>query len=127
MVVQLVQASFMLVYAFNLNDYSERSVSAMECERSCNPLIDGVVAIRVLQIMQALFTGSYITACIFAAYLGYLVWRIKSNSIYVDATNLWREVNKFEKESYILLAIDVLLIVAVLIIMVVSIISKYSE
>lgn len=125
-VVELVQLIFAVIYAFNINDYSEKSMSAMECERACNPLIDGYLALRVVQIVQSLFLSSYILPVALIGVLGFELWRVKLGFVYVDATSLWREVSRFEKESYIMIGVDVVLLILVLMLMVFSIIFRYS-
>ncbi|CCW68452.1 unnamed protein product [Phytomonas sp. Hart1] len=124
--VQLAQMIITIIYAFSIYDYGDKQTSAMECERTCNPLLDVYLVIRVIQIVQSIWLRSYIAILMFASSLIFFIWRLKKGCQYVDATSLWRDLKKHELESYISLATDVTLIGAVLITMIFSIISKYD-
>ncbi|EPY40031.1 hypothetical protein AGDE_03897 [Angomonas deanei] len=115
------------MYAFNLNDYSEKTVSSMECERSGNPLVDVYVAIRVIQLFQSIMIPSYIMLGCYSLLFAYTLFRMKRGKLYVDATNLWRDAKYFERESYILIAMDVVTIVICLIAMIFSFVNYYTD
>ncbi|EPY31901.1 hypothetical protein STCU_00276 [Strigomonas culicis] len=126
-IVQVVQTIMALIHAFNLNDYSEKTLSSMECERACNPIIDAYLAIGVIQILQAVMCGSNIMTVVYVLSLLYGVWRSQKGHLYVDATNLWRDVRKFEKEGYFLVGKEVIIVVLSLIVMVFSLVQRYSD
>lgn len=125
-VIQLCQLIIAIMYAFNINDYSDKQSSAMECERVCNPLVDAYIAIRVIQIVHVLWLGSWMTTIFLLTALGICLWRRQKGSLYVDAANLWREVKKSEVEGYVMCAVDVVMIVCVMLLMIFSLIKKYS-
>lgn len=127
LLIQLVQIMFVLIYAFNLNDYSEKNMDAMQCEKSCNPIVDAYIAIRVLQILQVFYMGSYyfLLALIPCGCFG--IWRFCKGKLHVDATNLWKEVKQIEYTSYILIGIELVLLILSMLSMVLSLINKYSD
>lgn len=128
LLIQIVEVMFILIYAFNLNDYSEKNMDAMQCERSCNPVVDAYLALRVLQIFQVFYMGSYIFLIVLLLVGGYTLWRgYYARKMHVDATNLWREIKQIEFSSYILIGIELLLLIVSMISMIFSIIRKYSD
>lgn len=126
LMIQLIQIIFSVMYVFNINDYADKQSTALECERACNPLLDAYFGVRIVQAIMALWLRSYIAFPVFVLALAFHLWRVKKGHQYVDATNLWREVRKNEKESYFNCAIDVTLIVIVMTAMIFSIIGRYS-
>ncbi|KPA85033.1 hypothetical protein ABB37_01456 [Leptomonas pyrrhocoris] len=126
-VVQVVMTILIMIYAFNINDYSDKSMSSMECERACNPLLDAYIALRGIQLFQALMMRSYVCIIAYAAMLALTIYRVKKGKLYVDAVNLWREVSQYEKEGFFFIAMDVVLIIMLMIVMVFSIINRYGD
>ncbi|CAJ1034603.1 putative Cornichon protein [Leishmania utingensis] len=126
-VLQAVMTILIMIYAFNINDYSDKSMSSMECERACNPLLDAYVALRAVQVVQALVLRSFLCTFLYAVVLIVTLFRIRQQKLYVDAVNLWREVSLYEREGLVFIAIDVMMIIVLLIVMVFSIVTKYSE
>lgn len=126
-VLQVVMAILIMIYAFNINDYSDKSMSSMECERACNPLLDAYIALRAVQVIQALWLRSFVCTLSFAVVLLVTLFRVRNGKLYVDAVNLWREVSQYEREGFIFIAVDVLMIIMIMIVMVFSIITKYSD
>lgn len=126
LLIQLVQMIFSVMYVFNINDYADKQCTALECERASNPLLNAYIGVRVIQVLMAAFLHSYLAFVVFALALALTLWRMKKGHQYVDATNLWRDVKKNEKESYINMGIDVVLIIVVMAAMIISIITRYS-
>ncbi|CCW60281.1 unnamed protein product [Phytomonas sp. EM1] len=124
--VQMAQMIITIIYSFSIYDYGDKQTSAMECERTCNPLLDVYLVVRIFQIVQAVWLGSYLSTFFFVSAFIFFIWRLRKGGQYVDATSLWRDLKKHEVESYINLAMDIALIGAVLITMIFSIISKYD-
>ncbi|KAG5470376.1 hypothetical protein LSCM4_03072 [Leishmania orientalis] len=125
-VLQVVMTILIMIYAFNINDYSDKSMSSMECERACNPLLDAYIALRGVQVIQALFLRSFLCTFFFATVLIATLFRVRQKKLYVDAVNLWREVSQYEREGFVFIAVDVVMIIVLLIVMVFSIVTKYS-
>lgn len=125
--LQVVMAVLAMIYAFSINDYCDRTLGAMECERACNPLIDAYLALRGIQVLQAIWLRSYVAFFAFSGGLLFCIVWVKRGRLYVDAVMLWREVSRLERDGMLLIAIDVLLIVTLMVVMVFSIIQKYSD
>lgn len=126
-VVEMVMTILIMIYAFNINDYSDKSMSSMECERACNPILDAYIALRVVQVVQAIVMRSYVCIICYSAVLALTIYRVKMGKLYVDAVNLWREVSHYEKEGFFFIAVDVVLIIMLMIVMVFSIITRYGD
>ncbi|KPI84590.1 hypothetical protein ABL78_6351 [Leptomonas seymouri] len=126
-VVQIVMTVLIMIYAFNINDYSDKSMSSMECERACNPLLDAYLSLRGVQLIQAIMMRSYVCIIAYGAVLTLTIYRVKKGKLYVDAVNLWREVSQYEKEGFVFIAVDVVLIVVLMIAMIFSIINQYGD
>ncbi|KAG5496445.1 hypothetical protein JKF63_02747 [Porcisia hertigi] len=126
-VVQVVMTILIMIYAFNINDYSEKSMSSMECERACNPLLDAYIALRAVQVIQAFFLRSLVCTVLYLIVLLTTLLRVRQGKLYVDAVNLWREISHYEREGFIFIAADVVMIIVLMISMVFSIIATYSN
>lgn len=126
LLIQIIELMFIMVYAFNLNDYKAKNVDAMQCERSCNPVIDAYLAVRVLQLLQVFYMGSYVFLLFLAVVGGYTLWWGYNGRLHVDATNLWREINKVELNSFIFIGIEISLLIVAFITMIFSLIARYS-
>lgn len=127
LLIQIVELMFVMLYAFNLNDYKSKNADAMQCERSCNPVIDAYLAVRVLQLLQVFYMGSYTFLLVLTVVGGYTLWYGYNGKLHVDATNLWREITKTEVKSFIFIGIEIALLLVAFITMVFSLISKYSQ
>lgn len=126
LLIQIVEVMFVLIYAFNLNDYGEKNMDAMQCERSCNPVVDAYVATRVLQILQVFYMGSYYFLFPVTAAGVFVFWRASKRKLHVDATNLWREIKQIERSSYALMGMELILLILAILTMIFSLISRYS-
>uniref|UniRef100_A0A0A9WRH3 ER-derived vesicles protein erv14 n=1 Tax=Lygus hesperus TaxID=30085 RepID=A0A0A9WRH3_LYGHE len=115
------------MYTLSLNDYGERTCSAMECERACNPVIDGYVALRVLQVLQGIFLGSYTVTLIHLVLAVATIVLIQRGHLYIDATTVWRQVTKYEQTGYVILGVDIVIFVVLIIVMVFSLVLKYEH
>lgn len=127
LLIQIVELLLIMLYAFNLNDYKSKNADAMQCERSCNPVVDAYLAVRVLQLLQAFYMGNYTFLLILLVVGGYILWWGYTGRLHVDATNLWREINKIEVSSFIFIAVEIALLLAAFVSMVFSILRKYSS
>ncbi|CAG9580533.1 conserved hypothetical protein [Leishmania major strain Friedlin] len=125
-VLQVVMTILIMIYAFNINDYSDKSMSSMECERACNPLLDAYIALRAVQLIQALFLRSFVCTFFFATVLIGTLFRVRQRKLYVDAVNLWREVSQYEREGFIFIGVDVVMIIVLMLSMVFSIVANYG-
>eukprot|EP00796_Vickermania_ingenoplastis_P002019 gene2019-1209_t len=107
MLIQIIEVLFALAYAFNLNDYVEKNMDAMQCERSCNPLLDAYMATRVLQIIQVFYMGSYPILAVLIPAFAFVCWKVSKGQLHVDATNLWSKIHQKEFLSYILMGMEI--------------------
>lgn len=126
LLIQIVELLLIMLYAFNLNDYKSKNADAMQCERSCNPVVDAYLAVRVLQLFQAFYMGSYMFFFILLVVGGYTLWWGYTGKLHVDATNLWREINKIEVTSFIFIAVEISLLIGAFVSMVFSLLKEYS-
>lgn len=127
MLIQIVEVIFIVMYACNLNDYKSKNMDAMQCEHSCNPVVDAYLAVRVLQLFQSFYMGSYIFVVLLLTFSGYSLWKGFKRKLHVDATNLWREINQIEFTSFVLIGLELLLLVLSMLSMALSLIRKYSS
>ncbi|ORC87473.1 uncharacterized protein TM35_000222720 [Trypanosoma theileri] len=125
--MQLIMLIFAMIFALNIADCRDKCLNVLECERTVNPVLEIYVALRVLQSIHALFfLDSVVVSVFFLLALLFLFWRMYRGVFFVDATSLWREMGRLERESYMHIAVDVILFVTYLICMIFSMVSKYA-
>ncbi|CCD13104.1 unnamed protein product [Trypanosoma congolense IL3000] len=125
--LQLVMLIFSMTFALNIADCRDKCLNVLECERAINPILEVYIALRVAQLLHTAFILCDIPMSIgIVLALLYSLWRLWYGSYFVDATSLWREVGRLEKESYIYIAVDTLLFAAYLVILVFVMVNRYS-
>ncbi|RNF27531.1 uncharacterized protein Tco025E_00181 [Trypanosoma conorhini] len=126
--LQLVMIIFAMMYALNIADCRDKCLNVLECERIVNPVLEVYIALRVLQLIQAIFfLHSIVMSVAFVLALLFLFWRMSTGVFFVDATSLWREVGRLEQGSYLVMGSDIVLFMTYLVSMVVSIVLRYAD
>ncbi|KAH9578838.1 Cornichon [Trypanosoma melophagium] len=125
--MQLIMLIFAMIFALNIADCRDKCLNVLECERTVNPVLEIYVVLRVLQSLHAVFfLNSVVVSVFFILALLFLLWRMYSGVFFVDATSLWREISRLERESYMHIAVDVILFVTYLICMIFAMVTKYA-
>lgn len=123
---QMAEMILALMYTLNINEYVEKTSTALSCERAVNPIIDMSLIIHVFLVLLHLWQGTYVLVVANVIVLGVAVNRIRRGAVYVDATNLWRDRKLCERNSMILVITEVLAVVTCITCMVFSIIYRYG-
>lgn len=126
LIIQIMLLTLSVMYALSVNDYVQVVISAVECERSCNHLMDVYTAVRLIQFLQAMWIRSYVLSGLSTVTLVVFIWRRQVGYQYVDATSLWRDVKKSETEALINIFTDVVVVIVDITMMVFSAIDQYT-
>ncbi|KAG8343490.1 putative Cornichon protein [Trypanosoma vivax] len=126
--LQVTQVILTMLLALNVADLRDKCLNVLECERTVNNLLECYVLIRIIQFAHALLILKDITMAVsFFVSLMLILWRITSASFFADATNLWRVVGRFERDTYIFVFKDVVIFVVFIIAVIFAMISKYAD
>ncbi|CBH18717.1 Cornichon protein, putative [Trypanosoma equiperdum] len=125
--LQVIMLIFAMLFALNIADCRDKCLNVLECERAINPVMEVYIGLRFIQFLHATFllTNIPMGVSILVALL-YSLWRMWCGTYFVDATSLWREVGRLERDSYIHICIEIALIVIYLIAIVFAMVDKYS-
>lgn len=111
--LQLIAVSFATVYLSYLRRYQDKAVEAVEVERLGNPLLIAQITIRGICVAQALLMGSkhiFLLGLLDVAYNWYVAR--SPRSLLLDATSLWREIDRRSWDALVRLGYQVAMTLA---------------
>ncbi|EPY26847.1 hypothetical protein AGDE_11062 [Angomonas deanei] len=98
-----------VVYFGLVNEYINEKKDPIKLEKDLNPILVATITIRLFTIFHSLLTLSYPLLLLGFVELGYNYYVSTRRPILLDATTIWKDINKIQLDSQIRVGYSVFL------------------